>query len=240
MIGRVLLAALLAGIVAGVVMGVIQHVRITPLILQAEVYENAAASHGAATETSADTATTPTPAQSPEEEEWSPADGWQRSLSTTVATMLTGAAFAVILAGISLLTGIPVTPGNGAIWGLCAFLAATLAPAAGLSPELPGMPAGDLVTRQFWWAGTILATGAALYLIATRREFWVMAVAVVLIALPHVIGAPQPVTHETTVPAGLAATYASNVIAAAAVFWSLIGVFLGYALRRFSKDIHAT
>ena len=240
MIGRVLLAALLAGIVAGIVMGAIQQMRITPLILQAEVYENAAASHGASTETAADTATTPTPAQSPEEEGWSPADGWERTLSTTVATMLTGAAFAVILAGISLLTGIPVTPSNGAIWGVCAFLAATLAPAAGLSPELPGMPAGDLVTRQIWWIGTILATGTALYLVATRNELWAMALAVVLIALPHVIGAPQPVTHETTVPAGLAATYASNVIAVAAVFWSLIGVFLGYALRRFSKDIHAT
>ena len=39
MIGRVLLAALLAGIAAGFIMGVIQHVRITPLILEAEVYE---------------------------------------------------------------------------------------------------------------------------------------------------------------------------------------------------------
>jgi len=240
MIGRVLLAALLAGIVAGIVMGAIQHVRITPLILQAEVYETAAASHGATAETATDTLAAAAPEHSHEDEEWSPADGWERTLSTTVATMLAGAGFAVILAGISLLTGIPVTPSNGAIWGMCAFLAATLAPAAGLSPELPGMPAGDLVTRQIWWAGTILATGTALYLIVTRKELWAMALAVVLIALPHVIGAPQPVTHETAVPAGLAASYASNVIAAAAVFWSLIGVFLGYALRRFSKDIHAT
>src|SRR5688500_13351399 len=136
MIGRVLLAALLAGIVAGILMGAIQHVRITPLILQAEVYENAAAGHGAANATAATAS---------ENESWSPAEGWERSLSTTVATMLTGAAFAVILAGISLLTGIPITPGNGVVWGLCAFVAATLAPAAGLSPELPGMPAGDLV-----------------------------------------------------------------------------------------------
>lgn len=224
MIGRVLLAALLAGIVAGLVMGAIQHVRITPLILQAEVYESAAQ---------------PAPAHVSDEEAWSPAEGWERTLSTTVATTLTGAAFAVILAGISLLTGIPVTPRNGLLWGLCAFLAATLAPAAGLSPELPGMPAGDLLTRQAWWAGTILATGTALYLIAVRTEPWAKGLAVVLIALPHVIGAPQPLTHESTVPAGLAAAYASNVIAAAAVFWSLIGVFLGLAMRRFSRDLHA-
>ena len=239
MIGRVLLAALLAGIVAGFIMGAIQHVRITPFILQAEVYENAATGHSVTTDTSGSVAKA-LPEQSHANEEWSPADGWERTISTTVATMLTGAGFAVILAGVSLLTGIPVTPGNGALWGICAFLAATLAPAAGLSPELPGMPAGDLVTRQIWWAGTILATGTALCLIATRKEFWAMALAVALIALPHMINAPQPVTHETTVPAGLAAAYASNVIAAAAVFWSMIGVFLGYALRKLSKDIYTT
>ena len=39
MIGRVVLAVLLAGIAAGLVMGAIQHVRLTPLILEAEAFE---------------------------------------------------------------------------------------------------------------------------------------------------------------------------------------------------------
>ncbi|MGB9143953.1 MAG: CbtA family protein, partial [Aestuariivirga sp.] len=79
-----------------------------------------------------------------------------------------------------------------------------------------------------------------LYLIATRRELTWVAVAVVLIALPHVIGAPQPPSHETTVPAGLAAEFAANTVAAAAVFWSLIGLFLGLALQKFGKDAYAS
>jgi cobalt transporter subunit CbtA len=164
----------------------------------------------------------------------------QRTLSTTLTSIITGAGFAGLLAGISLLTGIAITPRNGLIWGLCGFLAVTVAPGAGLSPELPGMPAGDLLTRQIWWLGTIAATGTGLYLIVTRREIAWIALAVALIALPHVIGAPQPLTHETTVPAGLAAAFVSNTVAAAAVFWSLIGVFLGLALKRFSKEIYAT
>lgn len=213
-IGRVLLAALLAGVVAGLVMGAIQHVRITPLILQAEALEQVS-----------DVAA------------WSPADGWERTFFTTVVTALTGAAFAILLAGLSLLTGIAITPRNGLIWGFCAFLAITLAPAAGLPPELPGMPAGDLVARQVWWAATILATGIALYLIAVRSEPWAKALAVVLIALPHIVGAPLPLSHETAVPAGLAAAYASNVIAAAALFWCLIGVFTGFAMQRFSREL---
>ena len=224
MIGRVLLAALLAGIAAGLIMGAIQHVRLTPLILAAEVYETGG-DHGSA-ETTAP--------------EWAPAEGLQRTLATTAATAMTGAAFAAILAGVSLLSGMAITRRNGVIWGLCGFLAATLAPAAGLPPELPGMPAGDLATRQIWWIATIAATGLGIYLIASRREAWAIMAAVVVIALPHVVGAPLAESHETAVPAGLAAAFAANAIAAGAVFWSLIGLFLGLALEKLGKGIHAT
>ena len=228
MIGRVVLAALLAGIAAGLIMGAIQHVRITPLILAAEKYESTMPGHdqGAA-------------ANSPQEE-WQPRGGLQRTALTTLASMMAGAGFATILAGISLLTGIPITRQNGLIWGLCGFLAVSVAAGAGLPPELPAMPSADLLPRQIWWVGTIAATGTALFLIATRREIWALALAVILIALPHLIGAPQPPSLETPIPAGLAAEFAANSVAAAAIFWSLIGVFLGYALQRFSKDIHHT
>ena len=224
MFGRALLAALLAGIAAGLIMGAIQHVRLTPLILAAEVYETGG-DHGSA-ETTAP--------------EWAPAEGLQRTLATTAATAMTGAAFAAILAGVSLLSGMAITRRNGVIWGLCGFLAATLAPAAGLPPELPGMPAGDLATRQIWWIATIAATGLGIYLIASRREAWAIMAAVVVIALPHVVGAPLAESHETAVPAGLAAAFAANTIAAGAVFWSLIGLFLGLALEKLGKGIHAT
>jgi cobalt transporter subunit CbtA len=221
MIGRVVLAALLAGIVAGLIMGAIQQLRITPLILAAEVYEKA---QGAEHETMA---------------EWQPEEGLPRAFFTTVTLMMTGAGFAAVLAGISLVSGIPITRANSVLWGLCGFLAVKLAPAAGLPPELPGMPAGDLLARQLWWVGTIAATGAAFYLIATRAQLWAIVLAVALIALPHFIGAPQPPSVETKVPAGLAAEFAAVTIAAAAVFWSLIGVFLGIALEKVSKGLEA-
>ncbi len=242
MIGRIVLAALIAGMAAGILMGGIQHVRITPLILEAEVFEKAAEAAEAAAPAEQTPDETAAAATTHEHEagEWEPTDGLQRTLLTTLASVIAGAGFAGVLAGISLLTGIAITPRNGLIWGLCGFLAVTVAPGAGLSPELPGMPAGDLFMRQIWWVGTIAATGAGLYLIAVRREFIWIAAAVALIALPHLIGAPQPLTHETTVPAGLAAAFVSNTVAAAAVFWSLIGVFLGLALNRFAKEIYAT
>jgi cobalt transporter subunit CbtA len=233
MIGRLVLAALIAGMAAGLIYGGVQHVQTTPLILAAEVYETAPAhDHGAAT-------TDPAAILAPTEE-WAPVDGWQRTLSTTLSSVITGAGFAVLLAGISLLTGFPITPKNGLIWGICGFLAVTVAPGAGLAPELPGMPAGDLVSRQVWWVATVMATGIGIFLIATRRELHWLAAAVILIALPHIIGAPQSLTHETAVPAGLAASFAANTIAASAVLWSLIGLFLGLALQKFGKDIYAS
>jgi cobalt transporter subunit CbtA len=234
MIGRLVLAALIAGMAAGFLYSGVQYMRTTPLIIAAEVFEYAPVhDHGAATPTTTNT-------HEHAETAWAPADGWQRTLSTTLSSVITGAGFAILLAGISLLTGFPITPKNGLIWGLCGFLAVTIAPGAGLAPELPGMPAGDLIARQIWWVATIIATGGGIFLIATKRELAWLAAAVVLIALPHIVGAPQPVTHETTVPAGLAASFVANTIAASAVLWSLIGLFLGFALNKFGKDVYTT
>src|SRR5262245_38921629 len=145
MIGRVILAALLAGIAAGLFYGAVQHVRLTPLILEAEKYENAsdghAHDHAAATEATA-AQSMPTPAvQVPaaEEEGWAPSDGAERTLYTFLASILAGAGFAAILAGVSLLSGVRITLRNGLLWGVAGFFAVHLAPAAGLAPELPGM-----------------------------------------------------------------------------------------------------
>lgn len=237
MIGRVILAALLAGVAAGLIMGVIQHFKLTPLILEAEVFETAGgAGHSHETATAAD----PVTAEAADPEEWGPADGWERTFYTTAASMLAGAGFAAVLAGIALVSGIPLTARNGLLWGLAGFISVNLAPAMGLSPELPGMPAGDLLARQIWWIGTIIATGIGIYLIAIKRQSWAIAVGVALIIAPHLIGAPQPPTHESGVPAGLAAEFAANSIAAAAAFWCVIGVFAGIALDRTTKGMWAT
>jgi cobalt transporter subunit CbtA len=230
MIGRVILAALLAGVAAGLIMGIIQHVRLTPFILQAETFETATPhSHGDATANQAE-------AHSHDDGEWAPHDGFERTFYTTATSAIAGAGFAAMLAAVSLISGLPITMRNGLIWGLCGFIAVTLAPAAGLPPELPGMPAADLMQRQIWWIVTIIATGAGLYLIATAKSLLPAIAAVVLIALPHIIGAPQPVAHETAVPAGLAAAFAANAIAANAVFWALIGLFLGIAFAKLKPE----
>ena len=248
MIGRVILAALLAGIAAGIVMGVIQQARLTPLILEAETYEQASAAmhmHDAATVPAAGaTAAAPTEASGHDhdhgDEGWKPQDGLQRTLFTTFASAMAGAGFAAILAAVSLLSGLPITRRNGLIWGLCGFLAVTLAPAAGLSPELPGMPAAELLGRQVWWVGTIAATAAGIYLIATQSRPWALVLAVALILAPHVVGAPVAPHEESMVPPELVARFVATSIAANAVFWCCIGLFLALVLDRTAREIYAT
>ena len=247
MIGRVVLAALLAGIAAGFIMGAIQHLRLTPFIIAAENFEAAGATGHAHAAPEAGAASEPHSHGEHDHgqahdhgEGWAPADGWQRTLATTLTAVMAGTGFAAVLAAISLISGLPITPQNGLVWGLCGFLAFTLAPAVGLPPELPGMPGGDLVARQIWWIGTIAATAAGIFLIATRGEVWAIALAIVLIGLPHIIGAPAVDHGESAVPPGLAAAFAANAIGANAIFWLLIGQFLGLALNRTAKDIYAT
>ena len=241
MIGRVILATLLAGIAAGLFYGAIQHVRLTPLILEAEKYENAGDGHShdhaaATTTTTSESAPAPVAKAAPEEEAWAPADGAERTLYTFVASIVAAAGFAAVLAGVSLLTGIRITQRNGVLWGLAGFLAVHLATGASLPPELPGMPAGDLLARQVWWVGTIIATGLAIWLFTQRQEMWAKVAAVVLVALPHIVGAPMPPTHESGVPAVISAAFAANTLAAAALMWLAIGGFLGFAMDRFVKE----
>ncbi len=225
MLTRVLLAVLLCGMAAGLAMGVMQHFRLTPLILQAETFEHTEAGHGTAasgtTEPSASVA-----------EEWAPEDGVQRTLYTFAASIIASAGFAALLAGVALMTGKTITRKSGWLWGLCGFIAMTLAPAAGLAPELPGMPAADLFARQLWWLFTIAATASALWLLAFKRESWAVALALALVIIPHIIGAPQPTEHESGVPAALASQFVGLSLGANAAMWLLIGILLGYVLPK--------
>jgi cobalt transporter subunit CbtA len=221
MIGRVLLAALLAGIAAGLFMGVIQQTRLTPLILEAEKHEVVDTGHLHATGTVE---------HAHEDAAWVPGDGWERTAYTYVTAAITGAGFATLLTGVAFVLGLPITRVNGVFWGLCGFLAVSLAPAAGLPPELPGMPAAPLNARILWWLMTIAFTSTALWIVVTRREYWLMVIAVLLVLAPHMVGAPQAQSHQTDVPLHIYAAFVTSSLAANALFWSLIGTFLGYSL----------
>ena len=237
MLKRVLLAAILCGLAASLLMSGAQHLRVVPLIAEAESFEGRGHSHGhghshdqtAAPETghSHDHGAADNQATSPD---------LKRIGLTVTANAATGISFALILTAAALLLRLPITRENGLIWGFLGFTAFNLAPAIGLPPELPGMPAADLFERQIWWWQTVIATGGAFLLMAKVKNLAATVAGVALIALPHLIGAPSPVTHESALPPHLASAYAANALASSLLLWVLIGLFLGKHLNLTHKD----
>lgn len=223
---RIFFAAVLAGLVAGIAMTAFQQWRVAPLLLEAETYETAEAAPMAMPADA--TAAEPMPASHDAAEAWAPQDGAERIAYTVLANILGALGFAFALAAISVLVGIPITLANGVLWGLGAFIAVQLAPAAGLAPGLPGMPVIAPGPRQLWWLFAVVSTGAGLLLVARFRNSTAIGAAVVLLLLPHIIGAPAPSPDPSTVPPGLALTFAYNAMAASALFWLTCGPLLGW------------
>lgn len=241
MIVRYILAALVAGLIAGGLTTVAQQAKVVPLILEAEKYENApAAAHD---HMSGLNVTLATPAQAHEHEPATGTDseesgmlfGVDRLTGTVMANLVTGCGFALILLAVSLITGQPVTVANGALWGAAAWLTFQLLPSIGLPPELPGFPAAELVDRQIWWVGTVVASAAGLYLVILRPEIWAKVAGLVVLLVPHLIGAPQPADITSNVPAVLAAEFAVAALATGLFFWLVTGLLLGTFNARMAK-----
>lgn len=256
MIRNLFAAAILAAICAGLLTAAIQHFRVTPLILHAETFEGegghshgeaapAVAEHDHAAGTAEHSHDDAVAATSAEPEEWAPQDGFERTAYTTLATVLAATGFALVIGAVSMFAGIPITFANGFLWGIAGFVTFSLAPAYGLAPELPGMPAADLVARQIWWTGTAVATGAAFILLAKTRASWAIAVAIALVVAPHIIGAPASPDEPSAVPAHLATEFAAITLGTSLVFWLLLGSLFGkfsdlFATRRVVAPLGAT
>jgi cobalt transporter subunit CbtA len=123
---------------------------------------------------------------------------------------------------------------QGVFWGFAGFAVFTLAPGLGLPPELPTMPAADLADRQVWWIATVVATAAGLGLIAFRSSLLLALVGVALIVAPHIVGAPQPVSHDSPIPADLHHNFVVAVTVTNLIFWVVLGAAAGLVRARLS------
>lgn len=232
---NVVFIAALAGLVSGILMTALQAYATVPLILHAETYENADEGHSHDTVAPAvegQTATAPA-AHAHEEEAWAPEDGFERYAYTALANVITGIGFALVLVAVSEFAGGIIGWRQGVFWGFAGFAVFTLAPGLGLPPELPGMPAADLAARQVWWIGTVIATAAGLWLIAFRTSIAFALVGVALLVVPHIIGAPQPESHDTAVPGDLHHQFVVAVTITNLIFWVVLGAVAGVIRNRF-------
>ena len=233
----IVFCAALAGLITGITVSAVQHVATTPLILRAEVYEQAAEAsplthaHDGASHQHASAAEATAHDQQQEHhhnaEAWAPREGFERAAFTVLANIVTAIGYALALTGLIALRGKPIDWRQGLLWGLAGFAAVMIAPSLGLPPELPGVPAAPLFDRQVWWIGTALCTALGLALTAFGRRPFAIALALCLIAAPHVIGAPQLDDVTTNVPAALSHQFTVAVTLVSLLFWALLGALSG-------------
>lgn len=221
MFRNLFVAAILAALCAGLVFSLIQQTRLSPLIYAAESLENgeAAAPHVHEGETEP---------HSHAGDEWMPQDGTERIAYTVLANLLAAAGFALVIGAASLVLGLPITGANGILWGAAGFATFMLAPSFGLPPGLPTMAIADTFARQVWWWGTALATGAGIAVFVKWPSPLALLLAAVLVAVPHVVGAPQPPDGATTVTANLASSFTASVLFANAAMWIVLGIAFGH------------
>jgi len=254
----IVFASVISGFIVGLLVTVVQQFGTVPLILKAEVFEKAAESH----QHDAPVAAQPAAAGHEHADRdnaahdhgdhehgagdhdhgvgaWEPKDGFERNAYTAAANILTAIGFALLLAGFfavrSGATGANVSWHEGLLWGLAGFAVFTLAPGLGLPPELPGVPAAPLLSRQIWWLAAVLATSGGLGLIAFRRSVPAAISGVILLTLPHLIGAPDIANVETNVPSSLTHQFVTAVTVTSLVFWTLLGGLTSAVFARFDQ-----
>ncbi|WP_037087555.1 CbtA family protein [Neorhizobium vignae] len=231
---NIVFTAVIAGLLSGLLLTVMQSFSTVPLILQAEVFENAAPEAGHSHDAAPAASATASPAEHHHgEEAWAPADGFERFIYTAAADMLSAIGFALVLVAASEAFGGFKGWRGGLMFGIAGFLAVILAPGLGLPPELPGMPAAELGPRQIWWVSTAVCTAIGLGLLAYTRSAVFAALAVVLLIAPHLVGAPLPPSHGTAVPMDLHARFVNAVYATNLVFWAVLGALAGIIRERF-------
>lgn len=235
--GRLFMVALIAGSISGIFVSVVHEIATTPVILAAEVYENAAAtdtSQPAATDVTTTDGTTTAMVESGDHGvgSWSPSDGIERTLYTTAGDVLTGIGFALVLVAALRFWGGRVDWRTGLCWGLAGFAAVILAPGLGLPPEVPGTVAAPLFPRQVWWIATVLATGGGLAMILLGRKAAWCVLGIAFIVAPHAIGAPQPAEYGSLAPEAIAHRFVVAATVTGLLFWAAIGTLSGFFYSR--------
>lgn len=222
---RLFASALFAGLAAGLVAALLQFVFVIPLLLEGELYETGMRVHF-----------TDGSAESPA---GAPALGWDlaRHGLTVGMSVVSYTAYGLLLtAGIAMaaMRGHATSARRGLIWGIAGFLAVALAPAFGLPPELPGTIGAPIGARQTWWIATVALSVAGVALIAFARggRVWPVAAGAVLLAVPHLIGAPTPERYFGVSAPELAALFTVRSLGVAAVAWAVLGAVAGYFWSR--------
>jgi cobalt transporter subunit CbtA len=254
MFRNLLIAALIVGTIVGTVYGVFQHLFISPIIYAAEGYEVEGEKNASETATHSDSAAGSHSAaehshnHGHDDDAWAPEDGAERIASTIIADILIGVGFALLLIAAMVLHNMrsskpKVRWSHGIFWGIAMMFAFFIAPALlGLHPEIPGTVSAPLYLRQGWWLTCVIASITGLLLIYYAPWLFKLA-GLLLIAIPHILGAPHPENPGFENTSSIAIDRLSDLTSqfitftsiGMLIFFLLLGGLSGFASRRISQ-----
>lgn len=178
-------------------------------------------------------------------EAWKPADGFERSAWTWVASVLLQFGLAlgllVAIAFSSQRQSAAAAPmRTSLILAAAGFFCLFAWPALGLPPEIPGMDAARLGSRQVWWALGAGCAGSAVASAVLLRASWRWALAVALLAVPFVVGAPHIASDPfasfdastATQLRQLADRFVWVTVGTSLIQWILLGLTCGVLAQR--------
>lgn len=229
-------AAALAGLLAGLLLTGLQQMHVAPAILKAESFEKAAASGSSAAEISMQAVAGHEHDHEHDDhdhgDEWAPENGVERTAFTALTNVSVAVGFALILGAVMFLRGGSIGWRTGLLWGAAGYLIFFVAPSVGLPPELPGTESAPLLERQQWWLLTAMATAVGMSLAAFVRNRVLKIIGIVLLVIPHLLGAPQPAVHGSAAPVELVQGFIYATAIANAVFWLALGALIGFFHKR--------
>jgi cobalt transporter subunit CbtA len=225
MFTRIVTSALFAGFAAGLIFAVLQFFFVQPVLVHAELYEAGTKVHFGV-----EGSLTHGPAVSFEM--------LRNSLSILFSALLYTGYGLMLVAGMALADerGVKITARNGILWGLAGFIAVQFAPAISLPPEVPGSAAAGVAVRQMWWFSTVGAAALAMALLAFGNGWKAWGVSIILLLLPHIIGAPHPDMFAGTTPPELASLFAMRSLAVDLAAWIFLGLLAAYFWQREAQD----
>lgn len=258
---RLIWSALVVALLLGSVQSVVQKFQTVPLILAAEVFEDSKAEPADTAPPSVAAAPAPAAATAHEHaegaaahehggEEWSPANGFERTGWTWVANVLH--AFSMALLALAVMAAWTWRRGGqignarlAAAVAAAGWLSIHFWPSLGLHAEVPGMEAAALQARQAWWVLAVACSAGACAVAALGSKPWRFLVAVALLALPFLIGAPQ---HSGDALAGFSGQAHAQMEALgrqfiwattwlSLSFWGVMGLLCAWVFPRWLKPV---
>ncbi|PBP97796.1 cobalt transporter, partial [Pseudomonas congelans] len=92
--------------------------------------------------------------------------------------------------------------------------------------------AAGLRQQHLWWRGAAASTAAGLALLVFGQNWLLKALGVAILLVPHVLGAPQPLVHESLAPEALEAQFMIASLLTNALFWVALGLISAWLFRR--------